>query len=80
MSDVGTCLFAIPPRSPDINPIENVFDLIQKKLAKDALKLNRTKETFKQFSKRVKRTMIKYPTETIYINGIYMVAKPPCSI
>ena len=65
MSDVGARLFAIPPRSPDINPIENFFHLIQKKLAKDALELNITKETFKQFSKRVKRTMINYPTETI---------------
>ena len=36
---VGYSLFAIPARSPDINPIENMFNLVRKQLTEDALKL-----------------------------------------
>ena len=35
--DVGGRMFSIPHRSPDINPIENVFHLVKKKLNRDAL-------------------------------------------
>ncbi len=30
-------MFSIPPRSPDLNPIENLFHLIQEKLENGAL-------------------------------------------
>ena len=34
-----------PPRSPDINPIENMFHLIRRQLTEDALQHNIIKET-----------------------------------
>ena len=34
---LGAELLSIPPRSPDINPIENFFKLVKDRLAKDAI-------------------------------------------
>ena len=57
ISSVGARLFSIPARSPDLNPIENMFNLVRTKLHGDALDKNITRETFEQFSSRVKETM-----------------------
>ena len=65
LDDVDAKLFSIPPRSPDINPIENLFHLIQSKLDRDALERNITNENFERFSERVKETMENYPVDTI---------------
>lgn len=62
---LGCRMFAIPPRSPDINPIENIFHLVRKQLQDDALKNKITKESFAAFSERVKLTMENFPVETI---------------
>ena len=35
---VGAKLLAIPPRSPDLNPIENIFHIVQRILEADAIK------------------------------------------
>ena len=51
-SQVGAFTFSIPPRSPDLNPIENLFHLVSKQLQKDALDMQITRETFAQFSDR----------------------------
>ncbi len=32
---MGYLKFSIPPRSPDLNPIENIFHLVGKKRKKD---------------------------------------------
>ena len=56
MELVGAKLLAIPPRSPDLNPIENVFHLIKKLVDRDALDKHITFESFEEFSKRVKST------------------------
>ena len=58
-------LFSIPPRSPDINPIENVFHLIKMKLKDDAVEKQITKETFSEFSERCKETMLNFSIEAI---------------
>ena len=59
-------MFSIPPRSPDLNPIENLFHLISKKLEHDALDRQIQSENFEQFSKRYARdTMMNYPKTTI---------------
>jgi quinol monooxygenase YgiN len=58
-------MFSIPPRSPDLNPIENLFHLISKKLEHDALDRQIQSENFEQFSKRVRDTMMDYPITTI---------------
>jgi len=65
MNKVNAVVMAIPPRSPDLNPIENVFHVLQKKLGNDAIDQNITHETFVQFSERVKDTMLRFPSSTI---------------
>ena len=56
---------SIPPRSPDINPIENVFHLLDKKLRSDAIEKNIIYESYKEFSARVKTTMETFPVDMI---------------
>jgi transposase len=62
---LGCRMFAIPPRSPDINPIENIFHLVRKQLQDDALRNKITKESFAAFSVRIKRTVKNITVETI---------------
>ena len=50
INQVGCKLFSIPPQSPDINPIENVFHLVRKKLGEDAKAKEITHEIFEAFS------------------------------
>ena len=38
LEDLGAEMVAIPPRSPDLNPIENFFHLVRRALAKDSIK------------------------------------------
>ena len=57
-------MFAIPPRSTDINPIENFFRLLQIELTKQALERKIRHETFTEFSARVKDTMINFSAST----------------
>lgn len=54
---VGARLLPIPPRTPDINPIENIFKLVKARLAKDVLDNNITWESFEDFSERVRKTI-----------------------
>lgn len=65
MNKIPCRLFHIPPRSPDLNPIENIFHLVGKKLRKDAKDKNIKKETFNEFSFRVKQTLLNFPSEII---------------
>lgn len=65
LSEVGALLFKIPPRSPDINPIENLFNVVSAKLEKDALDKQITHETFDQFSNRVERTIMNFDIKVI---------------
>ena len=63
--DVGALVFSIPPRSPDLNPIENLFHLVSKQLEKDVLEMEIKYEDFGQFSNRVKDTIMNFPKNTI---------------
>ena len=65
LDEVGAQLFKIPARSPDLNPIENLFNLVSAKLEKDALRKQITYETFEQFSRRVQRTLMNFNHKTI---------------
>ena len=65
MDAVPCRLFKIPARSPDLNPIENVFHLVGKQLRKDALEKQIQDETFEQFSARVKQTLLAFPADII---------------
>ena len=55
--DIGALLFRILARSPDLNPIENIFKIVSAKLKRDALRKQITHETFKQFSRRVEKSL-----------------------
>ena len=58
-------LFSIPARSPDLNPIENLFHLIRKKLDKQAIERNIVKESFAQFQDRVIETFFAFSPSVI---------------
>jgi len=61
LETVGARKFAIPARSPDVNPIENVFNYVKMELRAQALNRNITQENFLQFSARVKETLENVP-------------------
>ena len=65
ISAVGAKKFTIPARSPDLNPIENIFHNIKRQLQDDVLNQQITKETFSQFCARVKATLLNYSPEII---------------
>lgn len=63
--DVGAKVCRIPPRSPDMNPIENFFHLVVRKLDLQAIQGNITRETKEEFAERVKSTMLNFPPNQI---------------
>ena len=60
-----TKLLSIPPHTPDINHIENMFNLIDRKPKNDAIEQNIIQETYEQFSTRVQNTLENYPIAEI---------------
>ncbi len=65
ISQVGGKKFSIPARSPDLNPIENVFNNVKFQMREDALKNRITHETYSQFCARAKATLLNYSSEVI---------------
>lgn len=65
IDQVGGRLFHIPPRSPDLNPIENVFNCLKAQMRMDALENRITKENFEHFSERCRKTILNYPVDKI---------------
>ncbi|CAB3979009.1 Hypothetical predicted protein [Paramuricea clavata] len=64
--DRANCeLLKIPPRSPDLNPIENIFKLVSDALRKQAIRSQITKETYEEFKNRVVFTIQSLPPEVI---------------
>ena len=57
MDEVEATLHKIPPRSLDLNPIENIFHVLRNLLDDEAESCNITCETFNQFKGRVLRTL-----------------------
>lgn len=53
LEEVESELHRIPPRSPDLNPIENIFNIVKKTLRDEAVTLNITKENFSSYKERV---------------------------
>ena len=58
-------MFKIPPRSPNLNPIENYFYLLKKRLKQEAIEKQMEKESIKEFSKRVRSAMLGSSVEQI---------------
>ena len=60
LEDVGALVFKIPPRLPDLNPIENLFALVTKTLRKQVIEENIVRETYDEFVTRVRETMVNF--------------------
>ena len=60
LEDVGALVFEIPPRSPDLNPIENFFVLVTKTFCKQVIKNNIVRETYDEFVTKVQETMLNF--------------------
>ena len=58
-------VFNIPARSPDLNPIENLFNTAKRKLRRQALDEKIERETFEEFSQRVKEMLLNFPANDI---------------
>ena len=63
--DVGCRMFSIPARSPDINPIENMFNIVRKSLKEDAVNQCIKHETYEESSRRVKKALLNFPKDII---------------
>ncbi|KAL9978526.1 hypothetical protein ACROYT_G016052 [Oculina patagonica] len=65
MEEVEAELHTIPPRSPDLNPIENIFHVLRKIMDQEVQSHNITYETFEEFKERVLRTLDNIDIELI---------------
>lgn len=65
MKSIRAKLLSIPARSPDLNPIENLFHLIKRQLNSDAIVRDIKRETFQEFSARVKFTILHFDNNVI---------------
>ena len=63
--DIGAHLFCIPARSPDLNPIKNIFHLVDKSLRKKALDKQISEESKEELFARVRSTLLNYSKDTI---------------
>jgi len=63
--NIEALIFKIPPRSPDLNPIENFFNLVTRELRKQVLENNIESETKDEFRQRVQSTMLNFDIEKI---------------
>lgn len=57
LDEVEAEFHRIPARSPDLNPIENIFHIVKNYLEQETIASNITSETFEQFKERVLRIM-----------------------
>ncbi len=55
----------IPVRSPDLNPIENIFHIVKKQLEEEAINMRLTKESFENFHNRVCRCLDNLSVELV---------------
>ena len=61
----GARKFSIPARSPDLNPIENIFHIFKKKFQLAALETKIEREDFEEFSARVKKSLGSVPADVL---------------
>ena len=60
LEDTECELFVIPPRSPDLNPRENIFHVVKDDLEEEAIVKNIIKESFEEFKARVLKKLEKW--------------------
>ncbi len=68
MNSIHCTLLKIPPRSPDLNPIENIFKVVGDTLHRDAITMRLKRETLKEFETRVTNTI--NSISTVLINKV----------
>ena len=62
---IGAGKFSIPAHSPDLNPIENIFHIVKKRLHQDTLEMKIEREDFMEFSAQVKNTLEIVPVDVV---------------
>lgn len=65
IQNINAIGMAIPTRSSDLNPIENIFNQVSMILQNQVVEQNITKETLSEFSARVKDALIKFDSEKV---------------
>lgn len=55
LNEIEAELHRLPARSPDLNPIENVFHVLKRRLEHEAQEMTITTESFQHFKERVLR-------------------------
>ena len=65
LAQVDAEMLKIHARSPDINPIENIFHLVKSQLNTHAVTENITSESYKQFQTRILQVMKTFPIDMI---------------
>ena len=65
LKNIGAEVVKIPPRSPDLNPIENFFHNVKRKLRQDALEKKIARESFTDFKQRIVATITNYDRHII---------------
>ena len=65
VKDQGAQLFGIPARSPDLNPIENVFHIVKSNLDMQVRTQGITHETWEEFKDRVCKTLLNTSVEFV---------------
>ena len=65
LDTVGAIKFSIPPRSPDFNHIDNIFNYVKSELRTQAFEKNINYGTFEQPSTSVKHTLENTPIKYI---------------
>ena len=63
--EVRCSIFDIPARSPDLNPIENLFHNVRRELFKQAKEQRIEKETYDEYAARVMETINNMPKDVI---------------
>ena len=70
VKDQGAQLFSIPARSPDLNPIQNVFHIVKSNLAMQVRTQGITHEMWQEFKNRVCKTLLNTSVE--FVNNLLL--------
>ena len=65
MQNINAIVMAIPPRSRDLNLIENIFGQVSMILENQAVEQNIAKDTFSELTAIMKDTLIKFDRKKI---------------
>ena len=58
LKDIGATLLRIPPQSPDLNTIENIFNNVKRALQEESLRRRITYEPYNSFLQRVSNALL----------------------